>query len=244
LAHEIEQVLRFELEQRIPDKDRLFAQLSQPPQRLARRTALISDIHGNHAGLLAALDDIERQNCDGIVCLGDLVEGGPENEKVVETLRERAVPCIRGNHDENNDVTLCAATRHYLTSLPERLVQDHVLYVHISPRSINRKINHEVEAWNVFDETHYRRIFIGHVHIPYIFGKHSTSYGQATRHDFEYNQPFALSMDDSYIVSVGSIGYGRDKVGKIRYAIYDRDLDTVELRAIEGPVLPFDYAFR
>ena len=50
-------------------------------------------------------------------------------------------------------------------------------------------------------------------------------------------------MDDSYIVSVGSIGYGRDRVGRIRYAIYDCEANTVELRAVDGPVLPLDYAF-
>ena len=243
LAFKIGQVLRFELEQRIPDQNRFFAHLATPAQPLARRTALISDIHGNHAGLLTVLADIERQNCDRIVCLGDLVEGGPDNEKVIETLRRREIPCVRGNHDENNDVALPDAARQFLMSLPERLVEDNVLYVHISPRPINRKINHVVEAWNVFDESRYWLIFIGHVHIPYIFGKRSTSYGEATRHNFEYNRPFDLSADDCYIVSVGSVGYGRDTVGKIRYAIFDREASTVELRAVDGPVLPLDYAY-
>jgi predicted phosphodiesterase len=243
LAFEIEQVLRFELEHRIPEADRFSAQVAVFKQPPARRTALISDIHGNHAGLLAALADIEGQNCDRIVCLGDLVEGGPENEQVVETLRRLNIPCIRGNHDENNDVALSDSTRHFLINLPDRIVEDDVLYVHISPRAIKRKINHEIEAWNVFEETLYRLIFIGHVHIPYIFGKQSATYGEATRHAFEYNHAFSLSPEESYIVSVGSIAYGRDKVGKIRYALYDRDAQTVELRAIEGPVLPLDYVF-
>lgn len=243
LASEIEQVLRFELERSIPREAGFSARLLASRHPAARRTALISDIHGNHAGLLAALADIESQNCDRIVCLGDLVEGGPENEEVVETLRRLNILIVRGNHDENNDVALSDSTRGFLMNLPDRMVEDDVLYVHISPRAIKRKINHEVEAWNVFDETSYRLIFIGHVHIPYIFGSRSVMYGEATRHAFEYNQPFCLSSEDSYIVSVGSIGYGRDKVGKIRYAIYDREARTVELRAIDGPVLPLDHAF-
>lgn len=240
LFREIEQVLRFELEQGIPDGERLAAHLLQR----ARRTALISDIHGNHAGLLAALDDIQSRNCDRIVCLGDLVEGGPDNEAVIETLKRRGVPCIRGNHDENNDVELSAEARRFLVNLPDRLLEDDVLYIHISPRSTQRKVNHAVEAWNVFDETSYRLIFVGHVHVPFVFGERSASYGEATQHAFEYNRPFALSREDRYVVSVGSIGYGRDSVGKIRYAIYDSEANTVELRAVEGPVLPLDHALR
>lgn len=236
--------MRFEVAQAIPPGETLAARLAAPKRPRARRTAVISDIHGNHAGLLAVLADISEQGCERIVCLGDLVEGGPHNEEVIETLQRLAVPCVRGNHDENNDVALSEAARGFLAALPERLVEDDTLYVHISPRPIARKINHEVEAWNVFDETHYRLVFIGHVHIPYIFGKRSAAYGEAARHAFEYNRPFALSADDRYIVSVGSVGYGRDPVGKIRYAIYDGPAHTVELRLVEGPVLPMDYALR
>jgi predicted phosphodiesterase len=244
LADEISRVLRYELENGIAPQDGFNAGLSGTGRPRARRTAFISDIHGNHAGLLAALADIESRNCDRIVCLGDLVEGGPGNEEVIETLRRLAVPCVRGNHDENHDVALSAASRQYLANLPERIDEGDELYVHISPRAINRKINHEVEAWNVFDETAFRLIFIGHVHVPYIFGKRSAAYGEAKRHPFEYNRAFALSAEDRYIVSVGSIGYGRDMVGRIRYAIYDREAHAVELRAIDGPVLPLDYAHR
>jgi predicted phosphodiesterase len=244
LALELAQLIRYEVEQELAERDRIAARLSAgsglPP---GRRTAVISDIHGNHAGLLAALEDIARERCDRIVCLGDLVEGGPANDAVVEEIRARSIPCVRGNHDENSDVVLSDASRRFLASLPTRFVEEDVLYVHISPRAIARKLNHEVEAWNVFDETGFRLIFVGHVHVPYIFGQRSQVHGQATRHAFEYNRPFELG-DDRYIVSVGSVGYGRDLVGKIRYAIHDRGAGTVELRAIDGPLLPMDQARR
>jgi predicted phosphodiesterase len=213
-------------------------------RQAARRTALISDIHGNHDGLLAVLADIERQGCDRIVCLGDLVEGGPGNERVVATLRGNSIPCVRGNHDEENDLALPAETRAFLRALPESMVEDDVLYIHISPRATKRKLNHAVEAWNVFEDTDYRLVFVGHVHIPYVFGRRSSTYGEASRLAFEYNRPLRLARDDRYIVSVGSVGYGRDDLGKLRYAIFDNEEHTVELRAIDGPVLPLDYSRR
>ena len=44
--------------------------------------------------------------------------------------------------------------------------------------------------------------------------------------------------------AVGAVGYGRDRIGKIRYAIFDRSAGSVELRALGGPLLPLDYALR
>jgi hypothetical protein len=85
-------------------------------------------------------------------------------------------------------------------------------------------------------------MFVGHVHEPLIFGMRSTAFGEAAKHPFQYNRPFSLSAEDRYIVSVGAIGYGRDLVGKVRYAIYDRNADTIELRAVDGPLLPLDHA--
>lgn len=244
LVSELEHLIRIEQESAIPAELRLSTRLAAARAPLPRRTALISDIHGHLPGLLAALADIETQSCDAVVCLGDLVEGGTDDEAVIETLMARGIPCVRGNHDEFNDVVLSAGARSFLAGLPERRVAGEALYVHISPRHINRKIDHVVEAWNVFDENASRLTFVGHVHIPHIFGKRSTTYGEATRHAFSYNRPFEFSPDDSYIVSIGAIGYGRDLVGRIRYAIYDREACTVEIRAIDGPLLPLDHALR
>jgi predicted phosphodiesterase len=242
LARTLERVVRFEIENRVPEEEQFSARLVAGGRRLAGRTAIISDIHGNHAGLVAALADIDRQNCDQIVCLGDLVDGGPDNEAVIQTLQKRAIPCVRGNHDEVNDIELPGAMRGFLLGLPERIVEDDVLYIHTSPRKNQRKINHAVEAWNVFDDTGFRLMFVGHVHEPLIFGMRSTAFGEAAKHPFHYNRPFSLSAEDRYIVSVGAIGYGRDLVGKVRYAIYDRNADTIELRAVDGPLLPLDHA--
>lgn len=231
---------------RLPIRNSVLHPISSrlSPRPRARRTALISDIHGNHAGLLAALADIENQNCDRILCLGDLVDGGPDNEQVIETLRRLNVPCMRGNHDETNDVQLEYASHQFLQCLPECLTEDDVLYMHISPRNPRnrkRKVSHAVEAWNVFDECEFRLLFIGHVHVPIIFGMRSETFGEAAIHEFEYHKPYTLSNDERYIVSIGAIGYGRDDVGKVRYAIYDAQANTVEFRAVDGPLLPLDY---
>lgn len=137
LVREIEKILHFEIYHKVPEDERLFAYLLSLQQKLGQRTALISDIHGNYEGLCVVLEDIVNQNCDSIVCLGDLVEGGSEDEAVIDAIRNQQIPCVRGNHDENNDTLLSDGAKQFLLHLPERITEEDILYVHISPRSAN-----------------------------------------------------------------------------------------------------------
>ncbi len=61
--------------------------------------AFISDIHGNLTALNAVLKEIAVQGVERIVCLGDIVDLGPQPQGCVERLRGLEIPCIRGNHD-------------------------------------------------------------------------------------------------------------------------------------------------
>jgi putative phosphoesterase len=60
---------------------------------------IFSDVHGDLLAVEAALGHAGRLGCTAVVCGGDLVDGDPLAEEVIALLRERAVPCIRGNHD-------------------------------------------------------------------------------------------------------------------------------------------------
>lgn len=203
------------------------------------RTALISDIHGNYDGLMAVLADISRLQCDRILCLGDLVDGGPNGAEVVQFFRERKLEVVRGNHDEWPDTSLPSEVRDYLLSLPEEIVEAGVLYTHTSPRRKKDKIKDPIEAWNVFEETDYRRIFVGDIHIPLIFGQQCAEKVSAVSYEIPYDREFSLASDDRYIVCVGSIGYSRDAWDLLRYAIYDDVRDTLLFRALDGPILKF-----
>jgi predicted phosphodiesterase len=51
------------------------------------RLAVISDAHGNGVALDVALADIRDARVDGVVCLGDLAQGGPQPDQVVDALQ-------------------------------------------------------------------------------------------------------------------------------------------------------------
>lgn len=63
------------------------------------RIALISDIHGNLVALEAVLAELDREALDQIVCLGDVVEGGPQPHAVLERLQQVGCPIVMGNTD-------------------------------------------------------------------------------------------------------------------------------------------------
>lgn len=62
---------------------------------------ILSDIHGDQHALDRVLDRLDNHHrVDYILCAGDLVGRGPHPDTVVETIRKRQIPTVRGNHDE------------------------------------------------------------------------------------------------------------------------------------------------
>lgn len=65
-----------------------------------RRLALFSDVHGNSVALDAVLADIEACGVAEVYCLGDLVGYGPDPAGVIDRVRSRGLPAVRGNYDD------------------------------------------------------------------------------------------------------------------------------------------------
>src|SRR5690349_20006961 len=63
------------------------------------RVAVISDMHGNDFAFEQVEADIQKQNVDQIVCLGDAIQGGPQPAAVVGRLRRLNCPVVMGNAD-------------------------------------------------------------------------------------------------------------------------------------------------
>jgi len=63
------------------------------------RVAVISDMHGNDLAFETVEADIQKQDIDQIVCLGDAVQGGPQPAEVVQRLRRLNCPVVMGNAD-------------------------------------------------------------------------------------------------------------------------------------------------
>lgn len=124
------------------------------------RIAFISDIHSSLIPLDAVIADARAAGVDGFVCLGDIVDLGPQPTETIARLRELGCPCIVGNHDPLDErppvpflleveewtaSVLSEADRAWLGALPfeVRLEAEDgqvVLGVHASPLSVNHVI--------------------------------------------------------------------------------------------------------
>lgn len=134
------------------------------------KLAVISDIHGNLFALEKVLEDIEHENCDNIICLGDLAMAGPEPDKTVELVKQMNWDVVQGNTDKmivefneemfnalkgqipimanalrNDAEVISDENKEYLKNLPEKLEininNTPILLVHGSPRRNNEDIS-------------------------------------------------------------------------------------------------------
>jgi diadenosine tetraphosphatase ApaH/serine/threonine PP2A family protein phosphatase len=64
------------------------------------REAIIADIHGNLEALEAVLEDIDTQDIDRIICIGDIIGYGADPEACTDLVSQRCALALKGNHEE------------------------------------------------------------------------------------------------------------------------------------------------
>ena len=193
---------------------------------------IISDIHGNKA----ALDAVLSVPHDEVICLGDLVDYGPDPVECIELIKNEDIPVIKGNHD--NAVAsrvdcgcgykykhLSTATREYtwdqlddshmeflrgLTMYIEKdLAGKKMHFAHGSPRSMYEYIKPDTpedEVLEMIKGVEVDFIVVGHSHIPFV------------RH-----------VGDVTIINPGSVGQPRDGDIRASCAVFDTDNYSVEI---------------
>ena len=88
------------------------------------RILVVADLHANPAAVAAIAEPY-----DACLCLGDLVEYGPDPRAVLDWARGNVTACVRGNHDhgtaQNVDVQGVSGFR-YLTMATRPFTRDRI----------------------------------------------------------------------------------------------------------------------
>jgi hypothetical protein len=207
--------------------------------------AIISDIHANIEALRAVLADIERQQVDGILCLGDLVGYGPNPVECVELALSWQL-VLMGNYELALILdpeawpraalasivwtkTLLASTGQgrellaFLADRPRSHRDDGTIYVHGSPRDTLHEYLFPEDIYNQRKmdaiAAHFgQRCFCGHTHIPGVFVHHPDNWEYLT--PAECNDVYHLD-ERKTIINVGSVGQPRDNDPRACYVLYD-----------------------
>jgi putative phosphoesterase len=156
------------------------------------KLGLISDIHADLTGLRRALAILKREAVDEMLCLGDLIDKGPEGDLVVMMLEALEIRCIQGNHDhdapinqawrrkraaEGSDIAearlISAVSLAYLKALPFEFRATwenvRVLAVHGSPADITEYLyekSPQAKFKSLAQAAQADVILCGHTHIP------------------------------------------------------------------------------
>lgn len=204
------------------------------------RILLIADIHSNLEALQTVLDVPH----DRAVCLGDIVDYGPDPDRCIDLLQKKNIPTIRGNHD--NAVAfkvdcqcgykykhLSVATREYTWEILDRsgieylkklplLIKEEIdgkrfYLTHASPRSMFEYIKPETP-----DEEIMRMIDEAAVPVEADFLVIGHSHIAMNR-----------KLEGLAIINPGSVGQPRDGDTRAGCAIFDTETGEIEFLRLE-----------
>ena len=194
------------------------------------------------------LDDIKKQGCTHVACLGDIVGYNANPKECLDIIRAMKIPCVKGNHDEycSNDNPLegfspRAAkvidwTRKQLTADDKKWLSE-LRYVHaVAGFTIVHATLDAPHSWGyVFEKlaasanfAHQSTpvCFFGHTHVPVAFIRDNMVRGGT------YSK-FRVERGRQYFIGVGAVGQPRDGNPKAAYVVYDMDENSIELRRVD-----------
>ncbi len=225
------------------------------------RYAIISDLHANMQAWKAVYEDIQNNNADRIICLGDIVGYGPNPAQILREVRNKVDAVILGNHDaalcDKLDATLFnddaqrllewtrkqlnAEDIKFLASLPLTLIGDGFLCAHgefAEPGNFDYASSPEevLPSWKANEAD---LLFVGHTHEPAIYVLGNSGIPRSVD-----PQDFTIDPGRRYFVNVGSVGQPRDNDLRACYCIYDTETRSIYWRRVGFDVESYRKALR
>ena len=185
------------------------------------RIGIVSDVHGNAAGLRCALD--RMGDVDELLCVGDIVEEFRFDNETVALLRDRQARCVLGNHD----VGLLSAHGQPARSAP-----------HVDQELVAWLASHPLSIDTVVDG---KRLVMTHAspcppHTQYVTAG-SPEFKRIGEIDADFvvightHTQLVQRVRRPLVVNPGSVGQARDHSNgkRLSYAVLDPGADHVEI---------------
>lgn len=216
------------------------------------KIGFFSDVHGNYEALTAMLARLDREHCDALVCLGDIVGYGANPCECLHLLQERQIACVMGNHDEYVTMLMDPGVSRlreeirqsiewtqsqlslddlkWLSQLPMRVQLDEDFIALHSSFAGGRWpycLDEQSFAAN-FARQPCQLAFCGHSHSPLI-GIDVPGHMPFV----DFIRPYTIPRDHKVMVNVGAIGQPRDRDNRASACIYE--LESRHLEIIREP---------
>jgi predicted phosphodiesterase len=218
------------------------------------RLAVISDIHSNLEALTRVLAQLESEDVEVILNLGDTVGYNASPNECVELVQAPHVWSLAGNHDlalldperaqQFNIIAYEALRwcreqlrpdyREFLHHLP--LVREQpgsFLACHGTPSSPDTYIAYHFQGKRVlkhlFKEGHLRVCFFGHTHRRALWYRDIR--GKVAVRRISPHKMW-LSPEEHYLINPGSVGQPRDGNPDAAYAIFDEEELSIHFKSV------------
>jgi putative phosphoesterase len=218
------------------------------------RIAILSDIHGNLHALKEVIKDLNSQDIESIVLLGDLIDYGMQSNETVGLIKEKfssKIICnIWGNHEKailTKDFNHFSSQRGVESAKFTASQLDGDIESYLNEELIHDgKLEFELDGMNVLaihgslldnywkaifpdnlngDYSEFNIVLSGHSHYPHVFQKF---------HDAD--NPDMRNKKSVLFINPGSVGQPRNHNPNAQYAILDTETMGVELRSVKYPV--------
>lgn len=216
------------------------------------RYAILSDIHGNLHALKEVITDLNNQNIDFIILLGDLIDYGMQSNEVVSFIKnnlENIICNIWGNHEKavlTEDFNHFSSQRGVESAkfTASQLKEDTKDYLN-NDSIHDGKYEFEIDDKKVLavhgsltdyywkaifpdnlngDYIDYDIVLSGHSHYPHVFQKF-----------YEVDNPEMRNKKSVLFINPGSVGQPRNHNPNAQYAILDTELMSVDLKSVKYP---------
>lgn len=217
------------------------------------RYAILSDIHGNLFALTEVIRDLNNQDIDSIILLGDLIDYGMQSNEVIEYVKDnfsQKIICnIWGNHEKailtkdfghfssKRGVDSAKFTESQLTAESKEYLENELIHEGKYEFEIDDKKVLAVHGslndfyWKaIFPDNlngnylDYDIVLSGHSHYPHVF-----------QHFYEADNLDMRNKKSVLFVNPGSVGQPRNHNPNAQYAILDADSMSVEMRYVKYP---------
>ncbi len=215
--------------------------------------AILSDIHGNLFALTEVIKDLNNQDIDSIILLGDLIDYGMQSNEVVEYIKDnlsiKIICNIWGNHEKailtkdfnhfssQRGIDSAKFTESQLNAVSKDYLNDELIHEGKYEFDLDgRKVLaiHGSLAdfyWKAIfpdklngDYSNFDIVLSGHSHYPHVF-----------QHFYEVDNPDMRNKKSVLFINPGSVGQPRNHNPNAQYAILETDSMGVELRYIKYP---------
>ena len=221
---------------------------------MAKKFAILGDIHSNLEALNTVLDDCRREGVTDFFCTGDVIGYNASPRECMKIVRDLGCPVVKGNHDEyvsNGKETLgfnplaAAAvewTREQLGPVDMEWLRTLPYTLHCAlPRFGRFQLVHGTldnpSGWGyIFDrfsaETCFQYqtfsiCFMGHTHVPLAFEKNDLTITGG------FYDSVLIGQNRKYLINVGSVGQPRDGDRRAAFAVFSPEEAIVRLYRVE-----------